>query len=71
MTVVVLPDLRRVMTEETVEVTAVLGGGVVIRAVEVMEGVKGGVIREVDGVSGGGIGGETGVFEHTAVEEEF
>lgn len=36
-----------------------------------MEGVKGGIVRDVDGVGGGGIGGETRIFEHTAVEEEF
>lgn len=72
MAVVIEPDLRRVMIpEEFVEVEAVLGGGIVIGAVEVVKGVKGGVIREVDGVGGGGIGGETRVFEHTAMEEEF
>lgn len=36
-----------------------------------MEGVKGGIVRDVDGVGGGWIGGETRIFEHTAVEEEF
>lgn len=69
---VVEPDLRRVMIpEEIVEVKAVLGGGVIIGAIQVMEGVEGGIIREVDGVGGGRIGGETWIFEHTAVEEEF
>lgn len=43
---VVEPDLRRVLVaEKFVEVEAVLGGGVVVGAVEVVKGVKGGVVR--------------------------
>lgn len=44
---------------------------VYFRAVEVFERIEAGVVREVDGGGGGGVGGKTWVFEHTAVEDEF
>lgn len=55
-----------------VDVEAVVGAEVVIiRVVEVAEGVEAGVVREVDGVGGGGVGGQAGVLEHAAVEDEL
>jgi hypothetical protein len=49
----------------------VKSGRVDFRAVEVTERVDSCVVGEVDCVSGGRISGETRVFEHSSVENEF
>lgn len=57
--------------EEVEQIAAVEEAGVLVGAVEVAEGVEAGVVREVDGGGEIGIGGEAGVFEHAAVEDEL
>lgn len=64
------PDAGVVGVEEGEEVEAVLGGGVDGGTVEEGECGEGGVEGEEDGVGGGGVGGEAGVVEEAAVEEE-
>lgn len=68
---VAVPDLGVVLLEEMEEMEAVVGAGVVVGAVEVAEGVEGGVVREEDGVGFGRVVGEARVLEHAAVEDEF
>lgn len=69
---VTFPDLRVViMAEEAEEVEAVVGAGVILRAVEIPERIEAGVVREVDGVCRRWIGGEAGILEHATVEDEF
>lgn len=71
MAVVSGPYMLRIELKEFEQPESVFRTDIVIGAEEVTEAVDSGVIREVDGVSGGGICCETRVFEHTAVEEEF
>lgn len=72
MPVIFFPDGWRIIIAKKLEqIKAVVEAGIDFRAVEVAEGVDAGVIREKDGGGDGGIGGETWVFEHTAVEDEF
>ncbi len=47
------------------------GAGIDVWAVEITEGVNSSVVREIDGVSGVGIGCETRVFEHSTMEDEL
>lgn len=70
---VALPDSGGIpVLEESEEVEAVLGAGVVVvGVVEVAEGIEAGVVREEDGVGAAGVGGEAGVVEHAAVEDEL
>ena len=65
------PDFGGVFLEEFEEFEAVVGAGVVVGAVEVAEGVEAGVVREEDGVGGGGVGGEARVLQHAPMEDEF
>lgn len=66
-----VPHAGFVVLQEIVQFEAVLGAGVVVRTVEVSQGVDGRVVREVDGVGGIGIWSQTLVFEHPTVENEF
>jgi uncharacterized protein (DUF697 family) len=60
-----------VVLEKIEQFEAVVGAGIEVWAVEVTEGVDGGIVREIDGVGGVGIVGETRVLEHAAVEDEL
>lgn len=71
MTTASVPRAGAIRLQEVEEVEAVIGAGVDGGAVEIPKGVDAGIVREVDGIGGGGIGGEAWVFEHTAMEEEF
>lgn len=66
-----VPDFRLIGFEEIEQITAVFVAGVVIGAVEILDGVDAAVVREEDGVGDGGIEGETRVFENAAVEDEL
>lgn len=66
-----VPNFGVCRCDEIEQIEAVFVAGIVIGAVEVLNGVDTGVVGEEDGVSDGGVGGETRVFEYTAVEDEF
>lgn len=69
---VAVPDGGAVgVGEEVEQILAVEEAGVLFGAVEVFEGVEGGVVGEVDGGGEMGVGGEAGVLEHAAVEDEL
>lgn len=65
------PNAGAIVLEKFEQLKAVVGAGIDVGAVEVTEGIDGGIVREIDGVGGVGIGGEAGVLEHAAVEDEL
>ncbi|GFZ02100.1 exostosin family protein [Actinidia rufa] len=66
------PNLGRIVVLEKLEqIEAVFETGVDVAAVEVAEGVDPGVVGEEDGGSDSGIGGETWVLKHAAVEDQL
>ena len=56
---------------EIEQLEAVFHAGINVRAVEITERVDATVVREINGVSGVGIGCETRVLEHSTMEDEF